>query len=436
MYKKSLYSALFPYRPRVARSSETIGEKRGREPLEEFLTCALTDILNRLTQEEMRAVVRELLLDEKARASWETFVDQRTLRWISEKRLLNSVSTDGRCDILLEDDEGPLLIIEAKIAAPISRSRGSVTQDNGSNSRKADNQLAHYGNWLADRCRERKARKWRGALVLLTHFTVPPEDFVSGATETYGVPFRKICRWSQVFLWLNQLRERAFDIRSQQGHFLANELAEFLKERGMNAEKITNRSLEVAGQLVCDAHAENIKNFFCAIQIELEETLKKVPGVKQLRKNIEYSEKGVIRSWVKTKTQNRLEWTIEWGLCWPHSGWGEELSEDGISIPNEVFWYVAVFCEKQEDVPHARKLLGRSKELPNSWEIWGLENEFDCGVVTVCGVSEFSEQGNVEDVAKWMCDEIEKIRPVIAELKRQPATAKATGKKRRTSGEK
>lgn len=414
----SLYSALFPYRPRVSRSLETIGEKRGREPLEEFLTCALTDILNRLTQEEMRAVVRELLLDEKARASWEKFADQCTLHWISEKPLPNSVSTDGRCDILLEDDEGPLLIIEAKIAAPVGRSRGSVPQDNGTDSRKADNQLARYGNWLADRCKERKTRKWRGALVLLTHFTVPPEDFVSGATETYGVPFRKICRWSQVFLWITQLRERAFDIQSQQGHFLANELAEFMKERGMNAEKITNRSLEVAGQLVCDAHAENIANFFSAIQNGLKDALKEIPGVKQLRKNLEYSETGVIRSRVKSKTQNRLELTIEWGLCWPHSGWGEELSEDGISIPNEVFWYVAVFCGKQKDVPEAKTLLSRVKRLPGSWKKWGLNSMYECGFVTVCGASKFSEQGNVEEVAKWMCDEIEDIHPVIAKLKR------------------
>lgn len=61
--KQSLYSALFPYRPRSNDTSAVKGEKRGREPLEDFLTSALTDLLNRLTPREMTDAIEELFLD-------------------------------------------------------------------------------------------------------------------------------------------------------------------------------------------------------------------------------------------------------------------------------------------------------------------------------------------------------------------------------------
>jgi hypothetical protein len=288
--KQSLYSALFPYRPRVNDRSAVKGEKRGREPLEDFLTSALTDILNRLTQQEMRDVVKNLFLDGNARSAWKTLCDQHKpntseqewrLKWTAQE----SISRRDRCDIILKDEQGPLLIIEAKIGSGYSRAGNSVSSSNEDRRHlKTDHQLARYGKRLAQNC---KTREWPGALVLLTHLTEPPEDFISRAEDKYHVRFTSVCRWSHVVLWLKKLSRKISDSTSKPAHFLASELAEFLEDKHMKSETVTLENLVAAENFVTNGHAAKIAESFSEIRAKLK------PALKQLTENKKSQNRGV-----------------------------------------------------------------------------------------------------------------------------------------------
>ena len=425
--KQSLYSALFPYRPRFNDRSAAKGEKRGREPLEDFLTSALTDLLNRLTPREMKDAIEELFLDESSAAAWKRLCERQPetrLTWSAQQNLEGA----GRCDIVLNDEKGPLLIIEAKIGAGYSESRGpssSSEEDKGFRI-KDRHQLVRYGQWLSENC---KTPEWRGALVLLTHFTEPPDDFISNEEEKYHVEFTSVCRWSRVFLWLKKLGQKNSKSNSQSAYFLANQLEKFLEEKNMNSATITIENLEAAKPFVIGEHAERIAASFIAIRERLKPALKKLTKSEKLQNgNAHYfGLQGIIRDYCSFKSASHLGgWCVEWGLSWPESYWADELRKDGHSIRNEVSWYIAVYGgEGNADVIKITKELSQlEKNLPNSWKVW--KNNVEGGLFTMCGVSERLGEGNIDKVAEWMVREIQNIRPAVTELTRRRAAATKT----------
>lgn len=396
----SHYSALFKYRPRPDRI-----------PLEDFLTCALTDVLNRLTQDAQHALVKNLLLDENARSKWSELGDRRCLTWSAHRSLPDPSDQPnaGYCDILLKDQEGPLLIIENKIAAGFTHSRHASASNDDT---LEGHQLVRYGKWLAAQC---EGRRWPGALVLLSHFTSPPDDFSSGPSHraTYGVSFTHTCRWSQIVSWLRQFREDSTSSESQLAKFLAEELAYFLEEMNMNAEALTQGDLKSAESFVCSGSVEKIVGSFETIRSRLQSDLKELIGTERSlnsSRNL-FSIEGLILDWVDFKEEDLKGWRTEWGLCWPCSEWTKQLQSDRTQIPNGVFWYVAVYCAESKKLCKAKALL-ESVDVgswPKSWQRWGLQSQFDCGLFVARAASDFSGDGSIEQVAKWMGDELKSL---------------------------
>ena len=425
--KQSLYSALFPYRPRFNDRSAAKGEKRGREPLEDFLTSALTDLLNRLAPREMKDAIEELFLDESSAAAWKRLCERQPetrLTWSAQQNLEGA----GRCDIVLNDEKGPLLIIEAKIRAGYSEShsRSSSSEEDKGFRIKDRHQLVRYGQWLSEKC---KTPEWRGALVLLTHFTEPPDDFISNEEEKYHVEFTSVCRWSRVFLWLKKLGQKNSKSNSQSVYFLANQLEKFLEEDNMNSETITIENLDAAKPFVIGEHAERIAASFSAIRGRLKPALKKLTEKRTIVDKTEerFSLPGSICDYCFFKSSGHLrDWCVEWGLCWPESPWAIDLRKHGHSIPGEVLWYIAVYDGGDNvDVQKNTKDLSQlERDLPNSWKIW--KHDVDSGLFTVRGVSELLGDGNIDKVAEWMVREIQNIRPVVTELTRRRAAATKT----------
>lgn len=425
---QSHYSALFQYRSRD-----------DREPLEDFLTVALTEILNALTPESMKTVIQKEFLGEDGCTKWSRLCDIRELtglKWTSHRTLPNKLDSNGagQCDILLEDSHGPIMIIEVKIDARFTSIRHTASPETVySDANAKEHQLKRYGQWLSTECKGIE-REWRGALTLLTHFTDPPEDFDSTESKTYGVGFTNTCRWSQIFRWLKQLAQGDTG-DSAATKFLAQELAKFLEENNMNANTIERDDLEAIKNFICKGSAKNFVESFQKLRDWLRRDLNTLVGRNTRRSSAEnYFEcSGLIHDYIQFNS-TLDDWYIEWGLCWPTCDWVAQLRKEGTQIPDDVLWFVCIYREEPKKLPNEhRKLLTQFKyekrKLPDLWRIWGLESEHDCGMFAVRAADEFGSEGNIDDVAKWM---IEALRSIKGTVEKLTASTKDKPKRRRS----
>lgn len=405
------YSALFRYQPRASRW-----------PLEDFLTCSLVDILNRLPAHEIRAVVSSLFLNENARHAWPNTAD---LQWVAQY----SLGEAGRCDILLRDGKGPLLIIENKINSAFTRSRSTAesADKRKTESSEKTHQLARYGQALHEIC---KKGPWRGALTLLTHYTSSPDDFLSSKQESYGVPFTNTCRWSQVHSWLKKLASDNSSSLESPVKFLVSELAQFLENEYMNAETITAEDVESAAKFIPSGAAGRVARSFSAIRQRLRPLLKTLPLAKK-RKSLSgsgecyFEREGIVQDKVELHVKNSQEtWRVEWGLCWPKSEWARLVKKENIEISNEVFWYVTLWCSEPEEFEKGKKLLQRAEKSSQSWRQYYLPSEQELGIFAISPTSQYSQSGNVDEVAAWISERIKEIREAVGERVKQRVAAK------------
>jgi hypothetical protein len=235
----SLYQRLFTYR-----------ERHDRSPLEDFLSEALADLLNRLPDAIARDAVAQLLRRRPdAVADLERLWPQGVAgRWVTQR-----VIDDGRrIDLLFEVAGTPLLLVENKIGAGFQQHR--VEDPDG---RKSQHQLATYGRWL----QHATTPDWGGALVLLTHWTPAPIDFVA-SKAVYGCRFRSVLRWADVSRWLSSVvRHNA--MKDAAWAQLAAELVAFLKDQSMDSEIATSHDL--AALQVYVASADRVRNSIEAV---------------------------------------------------------------------------------------------------------------------------------------------------------------------------
>ncbi len=224
----SLYGRLFTFRERPLRT-----------PLEDFLTEALADLLNRMPPVEMREFVSKCfmppLLD--AQQAWHELANTLSgdrLQWISRPSI-NVRSGTRYPDLMLYAGETrPLLIVENKIGSGIGEH--DVSQMDEDNTEVLANhtsdiqtietidQLAIYGSWLSSQCQE----PWPGAIAFLTHFTPPPLGFGLGDRSAYGVEWQRVCRWRDIWSWLTRVPRHSIGGGLPAWQVLAAELADFL----------------------------------------------------------------------------------------------------------------------------------------------------------------------------------------------------------------
>ena len=215
-----LYSRLFRYRAR---------EKRA--PLEDFLSEALVDLLQRMPNELVVELVDTML--GKANEGWRRFAEQHHLQWSTQRHV--DGDRRGFIDILLEVDGRPAIVIENKVGSGV-RQHGSDDQGELS----ADlNQLSTYGRWL----RQHRHRQWPGALILLSHITHPPSDFLAPGASHYGVEARNTFSWSKLARWFAAQSAARSQNSPAVWQTLADEFLGFLKEHQMTTETISSTDL-------------------------------------------------------------------------------------------------------------------------------------------------------------------------------------------------
>ena len=253
----SIYGKLFKRR-----------ETEARRPLEDFLTEALADLLNRAPREQVVNFVTAHLLPDEARSAWNARVGGRAgvgrLLWTTQRPAPDSAGRKGFLDLFLEIEDGggpggerrPLLVVESKVAARLGARRSldpdealvspplSSSADAATGRHQEHNQLHLYGRWLA-RAVADDPFAWKGAIAFLTHASLPPPDFGGRDSEAYGVPWQRTCAWHRVWRWLSERAALApgAGADAPTWRVLAAELAEFLMEKGMAYQTMEARDL-------------------------------------------------------------------------------------------------------------------------------------------------------------------------------------------------
>ena len=205
----SLYGRLFRYRAREAR-----------EPLEDFLTEALADVMNRLPVSTLSIVIEAMT---GMPGLWAGPLATRRPRFVTQ------VACDGGfADLVMTLDGVPSLVVESKLHGGI-RSHGDVDDPR--------DQLMTYGRWL-ERMRDGQEP---AALVLLTHATPPPEAFLTG--EGYGVGSRAVFTWARL---ARRLRSVGKPAAGKAWGTMSLELAAFMEEKGITIDTVNAADLAAA----------------------------------------------------------------------------------------------------------------------------------------------------------------------------------------------
>lgn len=227
----SLYRRLFTYRERPDRS-----------PVEDFLTEGLADLLDRMPVEVCRDLVARMLGD-RAEVEIELALIWKMgspARWSTQRAIAG-----GRLDLLLEIDGRAAVVVESKVSAGFQE---HADHDTG----HSRHQLRTYGEWLGNSA----DRQWGGALVLLTHWTSAPPDFLQ-VSGPYGCRHRGVTRWSELSRWLSA-RIRLPEHANAGWALLAGEFVTFLREMDMDSELATGHDLAALQMYL--ASADRVRN--------------------------------------------------------------------------------------------------------------------------------------------------------------------------------
>lgn len=401
----SIYAKLFKRRETEARS-----------PLEDFLTEALADVLNRAPREEIAFFVSTHLLPAtgEAQRAWDKFnagAKAKRLRWTTQRP-----TKDGKyVDLLLEaegnDDTGSwrkLLVVENKVMSGLSRQ--SVEQADGS---PALDQLAVYGRWLKAEVTG-DPPGWEGAIVLLTHACTAPVGF-GRDRATYGVPWQRTCAWHQVWRWLSNKAATASAAGAPSWQVLARELAEFIMENGMASETMTPHDLAVAE--VYAPSADRMHASFKRVRMKLKAFLKDVANRQQSIGAVFDASSGIIWEWgylaAPYTPSPEHRWYVAWGIRFAAIATRWTSAEPPLPRAAHAF----VVLEADEEVQHTAFL--ERDAIPAGWSRTG-----EGSLIAAHPMHEFGSSAPDEMTdtwVEWVAARTDELTLLLTSLNRQRA---------------
>ena len=413
----SLYGNLFKYR-----------ERENHGPLENFLTEALADLLNRMPKDDVVDLVSELFLagDDLSCKAWLTYIHaKKRLEWITQKR-----AGSGRPDILLQVDGIPTLIVESKIGAKISERETNgdtdepVTRDDERASQEQEtfnsNQLIDYGKWLRNK---RQNESWGGALVLLTLRTLPPIDY-GRADLRYGVRCQSVCNWRKLWQWLD--RKQTLDNGRSPGdkdkdawRGFCKELTAFLEENNMSEKMLMQRDI-AAMELSLPTWRimeELLKRCTEAASKQLSSTDFKIkrPDSQIHPGHSEYE------AWVELMPPSAPErMYVMWGVHFPEaSPWPKTIQ------PYPCWPHVFVWVGRDGNVPLPEKPLSSIPKQDRS-DDWHVTQDNEENVIFATRplhefptkIGESNEKGiEMEEIVAWVREKVRDIVPVLKKFR-------------------
>ena len=378
---ENLYGRLFKYRTR---------EKRA--PLEDYLSEALVDLLKRMPASAVREFI-SLIVNEKSSEAGplaQLLADEPTLTWTTQRRI--EQPNRGIIDILLEIDGLPAIIIENKISSSLRRHTSDV--DGGLVNR---NQLSTYGFWLTGKA----DKAWGGALVLLTHTTSAPPDFLDPSAAHYGVPHRNIVMWSALARWFGQaVEQRSKPPTPDAWVQLAGDYVAFLKEQEMTTETVSASDL-------------------AALQLHL-------PTADRLSNTFDraWASTAQIRDRICSNRYSKLKYDADGGLVWSWSYTKQPPAPPssylaiGIRFPEQSDWWEGAALPRH---PHVFLMIGDDNgqlpvelvsSLPQSW------SQIEQELVAAIPISELDAGvgGLADGFAEWVSAKMAEAVPMIEAL--------------------
>lgn len=386
----SIYSRLFTYRPRPSRV-----------PLEDFLSEALADLLNRLPRERHVAFVAEVLLKGAAGTAWLSFVAGKPdadLKWVTQRGVREGQNA-GIVDLLLLVDGRERLVVETKVGAAVRGHAAAVDGDDDEPGiAVADaSQLTTYGAWLARRC---QGHGWPGALVLLTHRSEPPQGYGSAG---YGVPHVGTCRWREVWRWA---RAAGADGSAAPGTWaqLSIEFAAFLEAQRMSADYMTQDDIAQAQVFV--ATADRVQHTFNAVAERLYGIRWEI-GSGRIR-GASYDSVGAVAwTWFYLREPLNAKWYFAWGIRFPETSRFWNGAEP--PLPSDPHAFVTLGTDNRP-VPVAALDGGT---LPDGWARAG-----DHELVIGRKLTDLPTDADMlaAEFANWVAASITALRPTLAKL--------------------
>ena len=363
------------------------GERPGRSRLEDYLTEVFGSLFDRLGGEARRTLLHALM-DGAARARFdETFPE------LDEVSLATQVTLDAtghhkRPDMVLRLHGQDILVIEAKLGAPVARYIDRDAPVVEGNEVITKGQLEIYATWIAGR-NSGPTDSWPGALILLTAWTPPPEGFPS--TDAAGV-FESVRTWTHVAKWIDA-HVSSLDAVSLA---LARDLLAFLKEKNLLDRHFNARDLAA---LTHYAGADDA--FKHTVGVAMRAVAKAHAGLgvfKDYSVGVDTSI-GTYQSWIylnaKLQHLNSKFW-IGLGIC-PEPG--PAFDEDFIATAEEPFFLIYFGDEHLKQKPRERVTA-----MPEGW----VEMRARPALIATKPVREFpgDPDRRAEDLAIWSCDRV------------------------------
>lgn len=360
MAETNLYGRLFRYRTR-----------ENRAPLEDYLTEALADLLERVPAQDQAELLGSLLGSGEA---WQKAYAHNRHSWRTQV-----ACGGGFADLVLELDGKAAVVIENKLHSGV-RSHGA-----------SGNQLTTYGSWLA----QMRNEALPSGLILLTHGTEPPADMMVG--PGYGVETRAVLRWSGLARWLS--RKSAIGDASV-WRSLAKDLHSFLEAKAMTNDTITSSDVAAA-------------RLFLPGWARWENTFKLL-----------WSGADEVRAGFLSSKTSALSMTRDGGMLWqwsyaasplPHASW----VAFALRFPDASNWYSDA---ELPELPHLMLLIGadgndlpvdRITSAPDQWLVHETE------VMTALPLHELPAEPDAQAAAMgaWARRSIMEARNILISMK-------------------
>ena len=357
----SIYKRLLKYQESDIRSN-----------LENYLTEVLCDYLNRLSNVDIKSFIRGIVFHQCKNTCIESFFKvhpfdgkKQNIEWKTQYSI-NVSGTIKYPDLLGFINKKPAILVEVKIDAGFTE---RIHQDVLGNE-VITPQLKDYGNWL-------NYKNPDGVLVLLSHLTTPPDDYLE-TTGNYGVKLRNYIKWQQIYNWLKEQKHNSKPC-------LTNDFINFLRECNMAIESPNSIDLSVLEIFVSGA-GETINNMMKFTREELEKKFIKNMNwgkEKSYLTNdglyaIDYKQKAVW-SWVLLDSKEYSY--IGWGICYPNEnnawGWKDFFP----NLPKKPFVFIGLFSDKEQVQTN---YINSIKLRPEDW-LWNndIENDEDSDLIGI-----------------------------------------------------
>lgn len=346
-----LYRRLFKYAP------------RDKTPLENFLTEALCDLLERITSSDRSAgecfIKRAFLAETEASSKiFSKIHSAEHLTWNTQYTFKFN-NECGRPDLCLSAGADIILVIENKVGAGLT----THSAPGGIDDRDTRNQLEFYDDWLATTYPE-------AGLVLLTHLTDAPPGFVEYesvpelgegvSSHRYKAAFRRECRWTNVYecllTWCDGIANQTQYEEQTVSRALTREFCSFLRENSMGLRKIENKDLE----LLDSFFSQEILNTFKQLsEIVRTAVIPVIPNAQRLPKSLPqthaWGRDEVIWDWSYCY-ENTLDWYLGWGFAAKNAFKGS-----GIVLPDSLQAFV-VLASDVTNIPLQQHELARARQ--------------------------------------------------------------------------